>query len=101
MRILILGSGVIGVTSAWYLRQAGLVVVVVDRASGPAMESSFGNAGRVSPGYASPVAGRHPAQGGEVAAVAPRPLAIKPTADRSSTAGCGGCCATAPTIATR
>ena len=54
MRILILGSGVIGVTSAWYLRQQGHDVVVIDRATGPAMETSFANAGQVSPGYASP-----------------------------------------------
>ena len=54
MRILILGSGVIGVTSAWYLRQQGHEVVVVDRGDAPATETSFANAGQVSPGYASP-----------------------------------------------
>ena len=54
MRVVILGSGVIGVTSAWYLKQAGHDVVVVDRQLGPALETSFGNAGEISPGYASP-----------------------------------------------
>lgn len=54
MRVLILGSGVIGVCSAWYLARAGFEVSVVDRAGGPARETSFANAGQVSPGYASP-----------------------------------------------
>ena len=54
MRVLILGSGVIGVTSAWYLAQAGHQVTVIDRQSGPALETSFANAGQISPGYASP-----------------------------------------------
>ncbi|WP_368681572.1 FAD-dependent oxidoreductase, partial [Pseudomonas syringae] len=50
MRVLVLGSGVIGVTTAWYLNQAGHEVVVVDRQAGPALETSFANAGQVSPG---------------------------------------------------
>ncbi|KQN03652.1 D-amino acid dehydrogenase [Sphingomonas sp. Leaf25] len=54
MRIVILGAGVIGVTSAWYLAQAGHEVVVIDRQRGPALETSFANAGEISPGYASP-----------------------------------------------
>ncbi|MEP9400974.1 D-amino acid dehydrogenase [Sphingomonas sp. VNH70] len=54
MRIVILGAGVIGVTSAWYLAQAGHAVVVIDRQAGPALETSFANAGEISPGYASP-----------------------------------------------
>jgi D-amino-acid dehydrogenase len=54
MRVLILGSGVIGVTSAWYLRQAGHEVRVVDRQAGPALETSFANAGQLSFGYTSP-----------------------------------------------
>ncbi|WP_275656330.1 FAD-dependent oxidoreductase, partial [Salmonella enterica] len=36
MRVVILGSGVVGVTSAWYLSQAGHDVTVIDRESGPA-----------------------------------------------------------------
>ena len=54
MRVLVLGSGVIGVTTAWYLSQAGHEVVVVDREAGPALETSFANAGQVSPGYSAP-----------------------------------------------
>lgn len=54
MRVLILGSGVIGVCSAWYLARAGFQVTVVDRESAPALETSFANAGQISPGYASP-----------------------------------------------
>jgi D-amino-acid dehydrogenase len=54
MRILVLGSGVIGVTSAWYLTRQGHEVTVVDRQPGPALETSFANAGQVSPGYSTP-----------------------------------------------
>lgn len=54
MRVLILGSGVIGVTSAWYLARAGMQVTVIDRESAPAMETSFANAGQVSFGYSTP-----------------------------------------------
>ena len=54
MKIAILGSGVIGVASAWYLAKAGHEVVVLDRQSGPGLETSFANAGEISPGYASP-----------------------------------------------
>ena len=57
MKILILGSGVIGTTAAWYLSQAGHEVSVVDRQSAPGMETSFANAGEVSPGYSAPWAG--------------------------------------------
>jgi D-amino-acid dehydrogenase len=54
MRVVVLGSGVIGVTSAYYLARAGHQVTVIDRQPGPALETSFGNAGQISPGYASP-----------------------------------------------
>ncbi|MBO9378640.1 FAD-dependent oxidoreductase [Sphingomonas histidinilytica] len=54
MKVVILGAGVIGVTSAWYLARAGHEVIVVDRQDGPALETSFANAGEISPGYASP-----------------------------------------------
>jgi len=57
MKVLILGSGVIGVTTAHYLAEAGHEVTVVDRKPGPALETSFANAGEVSPGYSSPWAG--------------------------------------------
>ncbi|MBW7983266.1 D-amino acid dehydrogenase [Enterobacillus tribolii] len=54
MRVLILGSGVVGVASAWYLARAGHEVVVLDREEGPALETSAANAGQISPGYAAP-----------------------------------------------
>ncbi|MIL09521.1 D-amino acid dehydrogenase [Salmonella enterica subsp. enterica] len=57
MKILILGSGVIGTTAAWYLAEQGHEVEVVDRQPGPALETSYANAGEVSPGYSSPWAG--------------------------------------------
>jgi D-amino-acid dehydrogenase len=57
VKVLILGSGVIGVTSAYYLARAGHEVTVVDRQPRPGLETSFANAGEVSPGYSSPWAG--------------------------------------------
>ncbi len=54
MRVVVLGSGVIGTASAYYLARAGFEVVVIDRQPAPALETSFANAGQVSPGYASP-----------------------------------------------
>ena len=54
MRIVVLGAGVVGVTSAWYLAESGHEVVVLDREPGPALGTSFANAGQVSPGYAWP-----------------------------------------------
>jgi D-amino-acid dehydrogenase len=57
MKVLVLGSGVIGVSSAYYLAKAGHEVTVVDRQSAPALETSFANAGEVSPGYSAPWAG--------------------------------------------
>ncbi|KPX45744.1 D-amino acid dehydrogenase [Pseudomonas ficuserectae] len=82
MRVLVLGSGVIGTTSAYYLARAGFQVTVVDRQPAAAMETSFANAGQVSPGYASPWA----APGVPLKAIKwllqrHAPLAIKATAD--------------------
>jgi D-amino-acid dehydrogenase len=57
MRVLVLGSGVIGTSIAYYAAKAGHEVTVVDRQSAPALETSFANAGEVSPGYSAPWAG--------------------------------------------
>lgn len=57
MKVLVLGSGVIGTTAAYYLAKAGHEVTVIDRQPGPALETSFANAGEVSPGYSAPWAG--------------------------------------------
>lgn len=54
MRVAVLGGGVIGVTSAYYLSLAGHDVTLIDRQQGPGLETSFANAGEISPGYASP-----------------------------------------------
>ncbi len=54
MRVIVLGSGVVGVTSAWYLARAGHQVTVLDRQPAAGMETSFANAGQVSPGYSAP-----------------------------------------------
>ncbi|WP_027349046.1 D-amino acid dehydrogenase [Halotalea alkalilenta] len=54
MHVLVLGSGVIGVTSAYYLAREGHQVTVVDRQPGPALETSFGNAGQASFAMSSP-----------------------------------------------
>ncbi|GAB3539835.1 D-amino acid dehydrogenase [Noviherbaspirillum agri] len=54
MKIVVLGSGVIGTASAYYLAQAGHEVTVVDRQDGAGLETSFANAGEVSPGYSAP-----------------------------------------------
>lgn len=57
MRVLVLGSGVIGVTSAYYLALKGYEVTVIDRQPAVGLETSFANAGQISPGYAAPWAG--------------------------------------------
>ncbi|QWG21782.1 D-amino acid dehydrogenase [Bradyrhizobium sediminis] len=57
MKVLVLGGGVIGVTTAYYLARSGHEVTVVDRQAATALETSFANAGEVSPGYSSPWAG--------------------------------------------
>ena len=54
MKVIVLGSGVIGTTTAYYLARAGAQVTVLDRQPGPALETSFANAGQVSPGYSTP-----------------------------------------------
>ncbi len=54
MKVVVLGSGVVGTVSAWYLAKAGHEVTVIDRQDGPALETSFANAGEVSFGYCSP-----------------------------------------------
>jgi D-amino-acid dehydrogenase len=54
MKIVVLGSGVVGVTTAWFLTQQGHEVEVIDRQPDVAMETSHANAGEISPGYATP-----------------------------------------------
>lgn len=54
MRVVVLGAGVVGVTSAWYLARAGHEVTLVDRQAGAGMETSFANGGQVTAGHAEP-----------------------------------------------
>ncbi|MEJ0034964.1 MAG: D-amino acid dehydrogenase [Gammaproteobacteria bacterium] len=54
MHALILGGGVVGIASAWYLARAGLDVTLVERRHGAALETSYANAGQLSFGYVSP-----------------------------------------------
>jgi D-amino-acid dehydrogenase len=54
MNVVVLGAGLLGVTSAWYLRQLGHEVTVVDRQASPAAETSFANGGQISVSHAEP-----------------------------------------------
>ena len=54
MKVIVLGAGIIGVSSAYQLAKQGHEVTVIDRQAGPALETSFANAGEVSFGYCSP-----------------------------------------------
>jgi D-amino-acid dehydrogenase len=54
MKVAVLGAGVIGVTTAFQLAKSGHEVTVVDRQPGPALETSYANAGEISFGYCSP-----------------------------------------------
>jgi D-amino-acid dehydrogenase len=54
MRVIVLGAGLLGVTSAYYLRQLGHEVTVIDRQAKPAAETSFANGGQISVSHAEP-----------------------------------------------
>ncbi len=82
MKVIVLGAGVVGTTTAYQLAKAGHEVTVIDRQPGPALETSFANAGQVSFGYCGPWA----APGVPVKAIKwmmekHAPLIIKPKAD--------------------
>ena len=82
MSVLILGSGVVGTTIAYYLAKDGHEVTVLDRQSGPALETSFANAGEVSPGYSAPWAGPGvPLKAIKWLLMQHSPLVIKPMMD--------------------
>ena len=84
MKVLVLGAGVIGVTTAYELAGAGHEVTVVDRQPAPALETSFANAGEVSPGYSAPWAGPGvPLKAIKWLAMHHRPLVIRPHIDRA------------------
>ncbi|MET3600678.1 D-amino acid dehydrogenase [Martelella mangrovi] len=54
MKVIVIGAGVVGIATAWYLTAEGYEVTVVDRCAGPAGEASFGNAGGICPSFAGP-----------------------------------------------
>jgi D-amino-acid dehydrogenase len=54
MNVAVLGAGVIGTATAWYLRQLGHDVRVLDRREGPGLETSFANGGQISADHAAP-----------------------------------------------
>lgn len=82
MKIIILGSGVIGTTSAYYLAQAGHEVTVLERQDGSGLETSFANAGEVSPGYSAPWAGPGiPIKAMKWLLMQHSPLVIRPSLD--------------------
>jgi D-amino-acid dehydrogenase len=54
MKIIVIGAGVVGTTTAWYLSQAGHEVTVVDRQPGAGQETSFANGGQISVSHAEP-----------------------------------------------
>jgi len=83
MRVIVLGSGVVGVTSAWYLARAGHEVTVLDRQKAAGMETSFANAGQLSYGYSAPWAGPGiPVKALKWLMMRHRPLVLWPRADR-------------------
>ena len=59
MNILVLGAGVVGTTTAWYLKQAGHTVTVIDRQPIAGNETSFANGGQISVSHAEPWANPH------------------------------------------
>jgi D-amino-acid dehydrogenase len=84
MHVAIIGAGIIGVTSAYYLRQAGFDVTVFERNSGVAQETSYGNAGVIAPAYIGPWA--QPGMPRKILAYLFKPHApvlFRPTLDRS------------------
>ena len=54
MKVIVMGAGVIGVTTAYYLAKQGAAVTVLDRQPGPGLEASYANAGELSYGMTSP-----------------------------------------------
>lgn len=82
MKVIVLGAGVVGVTTAWYLARAGAEVRVLDRQPGPGMETSFANAGELSYGMTSPWAAPGiPMKAVKWLFMRHRPLFIRPMID--------------------
>jgi D-amino-acid dehydrogenase len=59
LKVIVLGAGVVGVASAWYLNRAGHEVTVIERRPGAGLETSFANGGQISVSHAEPWANPH------------------------------------------
>ena len=82
MKVLVMGGGVIGATAAYELAGDGHQVTLIERQSGVALETSFANAGEVSPGYSAPWAGPGvPLKAVKWLLMQHRPLVIRPQLD--------------------
>ena len=82
MKVIVLGGGVIGVSAAFQLARAGHQVTVLERQAAAALETSYGNAGEVSPGYSAPWAGPGvPVKAIKWLLMEHRPLVIRPQLD--------------------
>ncbi|MGL6573930.1 D-amino acid dehydrogenase [Aeromonas hydrophila] len=82
MDIVVLGGGVVGVTSAWYLAKAGHKVTLLERRDGVALETSHANAGQISPGYAAPWAAPGiPLKAAKWLLQKHAPFTVRPTSD--------------------
>ena len=58
MKVIVLGAGIIGVSTAWHLLERGHDVTVIDRQPDAAMETSFANAAQISVSYCEPWASK-------------------------------------------
>lgn len=84
MKVVVLGAGVIGTASAYFLAKAGHEVTVIERQPEAGLETSFANAGEVSPGYSAPWAGPGvPFKAIKWLTMKYGPLAIRPSFDPS------------------
>jgi D-amino-acid dehydrogenase len=82
MKVLVLGGGVIGCSAAYELANDGHEVTLIERQSGPALETSYANAGEVSPGYSAPWAGPGvPLKAVKWLLMDHRPLVLRPHLD--------------------
>jgi len=82
MRVIVLGAGIIGVSTAWHLLERGHEVTLIDRQSDAALETSFANAGQISVSYCEPWArSGAPLQILKWLGQAEAPLLFKPRAD--------------------
>jgi D-amino-acid dehydrogenase len=82
MHVIVVGAGIIGACTAYYLRRSGMEVTVIERRPGVAQETSFANAGVMAPSYVAPWA--QPGMPGKVAAYlfkAEAPVVFRPAAD--------------------